>query len=1370
MTRRWLSPLPWLTLLALLSPPPPASAQVDFDALRAGVAGCPELAADPDVGKLGAFLCQPGDRTILDAPINRTGSKFWEVRAGSFHSFTRPSLLASARSALGDVEFTRLQSLLLDAQVLSRGLEAYRLALLGEGDTAAAEAILGSPEDVFDANIPALLATRPDRDRYADLRSGLLHSLGARDSVGQYDQALASSLTANLGGLPVAVDAEGLPVYTSQGAQTLVNPTFLGPDGLRDSADDLPYVASNGRALLAGYELAPPLQGGADASFDGTFRPGPPGTPIRPVYSLAARIAVSAANDPSAMKVVELYGVYSDVFLVSQGCGTISNPDRFGDFNPLTGECTQAGADVTAEAFARGCGVRSGVVPTRSIGVNADGQCIEVNTASPAPGSQLQFEVLSLLGDPNARPEQAIVEPVDLTDLRMVADLGELATLPARPRAYGTGNVSFPVSNPSFRRRVDLLTGAPLAPGGPVCRIRESAFGDPIGPNGIQGDGDDVFPSASYCMLWSVPDGDGQHLLQSLAEVASTHSANQGLFHTLCTLSFDADAGLCPLDSFNHPLDFGLRSNALSGLGVLGAVLVDGIEAIVPVQADGSTSVIQRGSNIAVVHLTLPVEPLALQSQEFQDLGASLRSESGALLGCGPAYASACSFAQQAAWFGDAAIVSALTRDPLVGPTQSGGIDLMNADASVLVQEFSVVKALRAGALVGVATNDSGQLVYLPGVNFGRTGQAAMDLDQNFDRAGAQLVVPLPTQAIEPVEPAALTPSDVVDLGDIGRAEYQTQGGNLREADGWVESMPWTVNQEALDRFGAVVFNSDRSNPLALDALGNDWNLIDANGARDYSNVDGEYCARWTSDQDDRVATPFNLGCTALETVSANLERLIIGNGVIGQDRQFDPPESLAELVALLDGDPSNDATGDPIAGPDGIFARNQFVISDEQMDFDVVAAVVTGSDDFSVVPVQVGGGESPQEAAARTLSEFDPEADCPSPWCYLGVENALVDPDDARPVAGRTLVLAMPIAMTVDVVEPVDPSDPNSDYTTTGTTKLNLAGLQYSDLPTLRRVLASRIVAFDTPGGPQYLRLSLQQRDALLGAFGSQTERGRDLDSDQSADLDRNRDAIWDGQDDYVPGPVTDDAILCGSGVPGDALQDGVQYSPYRADQKPGSQAFNAELPDGLAPRSPVFCRELTSLLGLMGPLPDATSGQSDAFLWHGGVGAPGTDDDADGFPDVVDNCATLANSEQRDADTDGVGDVCDNCVAFPNPRVADDFASENPWATLTGGQRDDDRDGFGNVCDADFTPAGPVVGPKDLGQIRASIGESRAGSTCGPTGDRRCASFDLDGSSDAIDGDDLARFRELSGRMPGPRCAACPLVCTSGDPGNCD
>jgi hypothetical protein len=1370
MTRRWFSLMVSFALLAL---PAIAPAQVDFDALRAGVAGCPEIAADPDVGNLGAFLCQPLDRTILDAPINLTGNKFWEARAGSFHPFTRPSLLQAARGSLGDDEFLRLQSLLLDAQVLSRSLDAYRLTLLAEGDTSGAEAILGSPDEIFDANIPALLATRPDRNRYADLRSGLLHSLGARDTVSQYDLAFGETLLADVVGLPVVVDADGLLAYTADNARSRANPAFFGPDGLRDTVDDLPYVLSNARALLAGYVLTAPIQG-ADANYVNTFGSNIPGVSLaRPIYSASAQIAVPSASNPSTTKVVELYGVYSDSFLIARGCASLA-----GTYDSLSDTCSQGGDDLTSEALSRGCRF----VPNASslgygIGENADGQCIEVNTVqrivrptptTPTP-SALPFEVIGLLGDTNARPEQAVFEPVDLTDLRVVSDFGELGTLPARPRAPGTGNVAFPIVASEFRRRVDPVTGAPINPDGSTCTVRTSPTLEPVGPNGIAGDGDDVFPSADYCVLWTVPDSDAPHEFLLPEDVVQRHSVNQALFHTLCTLSFDADAGYCLLDALNQPLEFGLLSGVLSGLGVFGSIVLDGLESIQPENPDGTTSVIQRGSNALLGSLLLPVEPLLLQDQAVQDLGLSLRPPQSALLGCGPGYASPCSSGQRSLWLGDAVIVEALTRDPALGPSAAGGIDLMNADASVFEQEFAVVKYRKAGALVGATADGSGELVYLPGVNFSRTGQQAMDVDQDFTRQGEQIVVPPPGTSTEPGAALPLTPSDVVDLGEVGRAEYQTQGGNLREADGWVEGMPWAVDQDLLDRFGAIVFDADPNNPLDLDSPLNQWNLIDGNGSVAYSNIDGEYCARWTNASDSRVATPFNLGCTVLETVSANFERLVIGGEVIGQDRMFDAPESLAELVAMLDGDPANDASGDPIAGPDGIFARNQFVLADDEMDFEVIAGVPRV--DATIVAVPPVAGEDPKITAAAFLDAYDPPMSCPSDWCYLDVSSAMIDPDDARAPDGRTLILAMPIGFALEVVTPVDPNDPNSDYVPAGfDRKINLAALQFFDLPALRRVLASRVVGIDTPVGLEYVRMNTQQRNLLLGELGSQTNRGRDMDADQSADLDRNRDAIWDGQDDYLPGPISDDNLLCGSGIPGDLLQDGVQFSPYRADEKPGEPSFTAALPDGLAPRSPVFCRQLTALVGLIGPLPDALPGQSDAFLWHGGIGAPGTDDDVDGFPDVVDNCATLPNAGQDDADTDGVGDLCDNCALFPNPRVSSEFLAANPWATTTGGQRDDDRDGIGNVCDADFTMSGTAVGGLDLGQLRASLGRSRTASTCGAEGNLRCAIFDLDGTGDSIDATDLTRFRELNGSIAGPTCPTCPLACDSADPGNCD
>ena len=166
-------------------------------------------------------------------------------------------------------------------------------------------------------------------------------------------------------------------------------------------------------------------------------------------------------------------------------------------------------------------------------------------------------------------------------------------------------------------------------------------------------------------------------------------------------------------------------------------------------------------------------------------------------------------------------------------------------------------------------------------------------------------------------------------------------------------------------------------------------------------------------------------------------------------------------------------------------------------------------------------------------------------------------------------------------------------------------------------------------------------------------------------------------------------------------------------------------------------------------------------------------SDVDGDGVCDDVDNCSTIANPDQSDADGDGVGDACDNCVNVANARVAPDpvsYLAANPWATLTGGQRDDDHDGYGNRCDAKFPgTSGALVGSADLGQMRASLGKDRASDSCGTSGSEPCAIFDLSESSLVIGSPDLAQFRLLNGRLPGPKCPTCPLACSAGSDGSC-
>lgn len=70
-------------------------------------------------------------------------------------------------------------------------------------------------------------------------------------------------------------------------------------------------------------------------------------------------------------------------------------------------------------------------------------------------------------------------------------------------------------------------------------------------------------------------------------------------------------------------------------------------------------------------------------------------------------------------------------------------------------------------------------------------------------------------------------------------------------------------------------------------------------------------------------------------------------------------------------------------------------------------------------------------------------------------------------------------------------------------------------------------------------------------------------------------------------------------------------------------------------------------------------------------GPGAPastGSDTDADGVVDAVDNCPSKSNPEQNDQDGDEIGDACDNCLKLAN---AD--------------QRDSDMSGVGDACECE-------------------------------------------------------------------------------------
>jgi hypothetical protein len=391
--------------------------------------------------------------------------------------------------------------------VLARSQEATRRTLITEafeaealntpeGDQLAASlreqaaAILGTPDTTFDANIPELLRTRPDPNRFAifsdsmapallkakwgsgELRDspfpflatintpikpqGYFTTKSSLDFIGEYEQGLAENVTGFLtfgDSLPFGSDADGDSLFRQELSTLRVVPFFVGPDGLRNTSDDLPYVAANDRALGEGYALAPPIAGTPQDRFDlvsGGI----------PVYTQTAQRTVDNLNAPGTTKLVEVYGVYNPVFLSRSTCASRLN----GTFDAATGTCTAAdGSDITQVAVARGCKLRAdrgkGLgLPT--IGINADGHCIEVNSASQNQ-STVQFEILPLLGDTLLRPTVATSEPLDMTDFQLRGNFN--VELPARPRSKSQGiYFESPGQRELYDERHDLISNLDL--------------------------------------------------------------------------------------------------------------------------------------------------------------------------------------------------------------------------------------------------------------------------------------------------------------------------------------------------------------------------------------------------------------------------------------------------------------------------------------------------------------------------------------------------------------------------------------------------------------------------------------------------------------------------------------------------------------------------------------------------------------------------------------------------------------------------------------------------------------------------------------------------------------------------------------------
>jgi hypothetical protein len=1021
-------------------------------------------------------------------------------------------------------------------------------------------------------------------------------------------------------------------------------------------------------------------------------------------------------------------------------------------------------SDITEEVFRSAC--KKGTGNFSDGGINADGDCIRLGVFWP----QVPFAALSVFADLSLRPDGAELERVDLTDFKLIAR-GDGKGIPARARSP-LGTLVFPgTGGGAFARRVDPMTGAPVNSMGALkCCYRtasggeSTSVGDSVGPDGIAGNADDTIPSVGNCLLWSnpVPSGDPNHPTQQFLRasdlIALSHPANQTIFHTLCTVTFDPQNGLCALDLTNTPGFFSAVSNILAG-GFIGSLATDGL----------------RWLRTTVAPFDGEVPGPEIESTMFAQIPgtdlSNLSPDQKALLGCGPAFLSPCGW-EDVSVFTDSDGEDASISQLLEGRTAytiSGGPDLMNADASVVTQEMLSVRKHSPGALVGTRTATNGTQYFEAGITsagmtpdevivLGESGRDAFVAENNerqlLNFTMAELRYELrwndPNATDEEINAQLLAiPSYDPDF-DRHPAADALRGGSPAlvpvRSDAWIEPLPWEPDSDWLAQ-GVLVYQVANQNeldprchlypegdpkrdlfnpndPVCFDdqAIRKMRTFNDPTDATNPLNLFlagfGESCIQSFGDTErflsgDR-ARAFDSGCTDLETATANFERLWIAFDILGYDRVPDPPESLEELSNMLDGDPNNDATGDPISGPDGILVQNlasglgnaatsglaQPFFEDGEKDVHVVrlevppqnrpGLVTLGQEHFrdppEFVTLDVSDPDAIAEAAQRFMDEYDPTT-CSKNRCHLVIaeDRQLTQVEFNEVIAAgepKKLVTALPVSLAVSFGFGSDPNG-TPDFSVLAPTHINFLEIYYQDPEAAMNLLDEE---FD--GGPevfpslvpveidgeQFFISSSGLRDIFLKEPGQPATNCQDLDTNGLCDFDQDDDGVYDGADDYTRGPVSDDRILCGSGLPGDVLQDAIQFEFARPSDE---MAFDTVFPNALPPRSPVFCGGSQKLIGMTA---ESSPGQR-AFIWHGAERSE--DSDADAWPDLVDICPFFPNPEQDgNSDADLLCDEEDPCKFFTNTLpLARNVFSGIPEECMCG---DFDGDGFHSATDA--------------------------------------------------------------------------------------
>jgi hypothetical protein len=747
------------------------------------------------------------------------------------------------------------------------------------------------------------------------------------------------------------------------------------------------------------------------------------------------------------------------------------------------------------------------------------------------------------------------------------------------------------------------------------------------GPDGDPGStADNGIPSVGNCLLFDNPVGNEPQQLRASDQIALHHYANQTLFNTICSLTFDEDTGTCAVDGLN---DFDLWtfvSRALAGDPLVQGLAVEGYQfaraAGDPNDPLDRTRLEDFGDTVfSEIFTALPVVGT---DEEVRTMSEALNTQQKALLGCGDDFLFPCDAVN-----GQNA-QSDLTRmtpvfEQLIGPgfRTVGGVDLMNADASVITQEFIILKAFQSGALVGTRGIESNSGYFEAGIS---TGEITPELAAEFEIPETPGIDPYQAMALGDGATLAVRDS-IVDLFGAESYEDLTRAQqSLAATDFQIEPSKWIVDQEQLAN-GVLVFRDPRGPDGALgDPRGSDLILGTAD---DLWNPSGEDCTNIFGRPDP--------GCTALEVISANIERLTIAGEIVGNDRAFDPPETLAEIFAVLDNDASTDAFGDPVAGVDGV----RFNDFDRDEDGSVGDGINELGDQKAVL--YQGGGEQDQVIADNYRACLETRA-LGTTKCFLNLDSTdmTTDPGYTQGPGGQPIsfgredrvVASLPIGVLVSFFD--GSADSAGTFRGTAVFPLQrLSALELQQFAALDRITvpANRftdeelaIVNTQLTSNPQLGAIGLddvitlrpsgriETRPTQCGGSpppcfvlqgGETFERlmfSITIDGDQEPDLDEDDDSAFDFVDDGTAGPITDDNILCGTGLPGDRLQTAAQH------ELDDAQAAELAAAGGLPPRSPIFCRGLTGLLNITGrTLPitraggDGRFGRRD-FLWHGG------------------------------------------------------------------------------------------------------------------------------------------------------------------------